>query len=521
MEGAGEDGATAVKGYILRPMSLSPGGRVGSFEILGHLGSGGMGEVYRARDLTLNRDVALKILPQLFALDPDRLVRFKREAQVLASLNHPNIATIHGFEESNGFQALVLELVEGPTLAERIASGPIPVDEALAIAAKIAEALEAAHEQGIIHRDLKPANVKLRPNGTVKVLDFGLAKVLEPAGAAAGDATASPTITSPAMTAMGLILGTAAYMSPEQARGRPADKRADIWAFGVVLWEMLTGRKLFFRDTASDSMAAVLQDEPSWDDVSPRLRPLLRRCLEKDPRKRLHDIADARLWLDEAPQAVAASAVGSSLSSAAWRVLAGGLAGLVAAAGLMVWGGWRTLQDERSFQFSIAAAARHDLRRIALGNGHFARRSVDRLLGEHCHHAGTLPSFSGFRIDPVPLGYGTRGIPVLVAGQSIRRLHRPRQTETTENRRWRSRGGVRCTCNRCRRLGRRVPNPGFSWAPCGGFPRRADPRSAYEVWTARPEKWSIARRSCSKIAGASCITSCIRILRSAALILDR
>ena len=245
-------------------MSLAAGDRLGPYEVLSALGAGGMGEVYRARDATLKRDVALKILPDGFALDQERLARFKREAQVLASLNHLNIAAIYGFEESNGLQALVLELVEGPTLADRIGLGPIPVNEAIPIARQIAEALEAAHEQGIVHRDLKPANVKLRPDGTVKVLDFGLAKSLEPAVGRSGDAAASPTITSPAMTAMGIILGTAAYMSPEQAKGQPADKRSDVWAFGALLYEMLSGQRAFKGDDVSDTLALVLKGEPDW-----------------------------------------------------------------------------------------------------------------------------------------------------------------------------------------------------------------------------------------------------------------
>src|SRR5262245_1871031 len=222
-----------------------------------------MGEVYRARDTKLNRDVALKILPELFALNADRLARFKREAQVLASFNHPNIAAIYGLEESNGVQALVLELVEGPTLADRIYQGPIPVDEALPIACQIAEALEAAHEQGIIHRDLKPSNIKLRPDGTAKVLDFGLAKALERSPTTI-DASQSPTITSPAMTGMGVIMGTAAYMSPEQAKGHQADKRSDVWAFGAVLYEMLSGQRALKGDDVSDTLAAVLRQDIDW-----------------------------------------------------------------------------------------------------------------------------------------------------------------------------------------------------------------------------------------------------------------
>src|SRR6516162_3613580 len=228
-------------GSRMRPTSvaLAPGTRLGAYEVVSLLGEGGMGQVYRARDTKLNRDVALKILPEPFALDGDRIVRFRREAQVLAALNHPHIAQIYGFEDSGSTHALVLELVEGPTLADRIARGSIPLDEALSIAKQIAEALEAAHEQGIIHRDLKPANIKLRDDGTVKVLDFGLAKALEPASAISPGLTASPTITTPAMmTGVGMILGTAAYMSPEQAKGRPADKRSDVWAFGCVLYEM-------------------------------------------------------------------------------------------------------------------------------------------------------------------------------------------------------------------------------------------------------------------------------------------
>ncbi len=221
-------------------MTIGVGGRIGPYEILAPLGAGGMGEVYRARDAKLNRDVAIKVLPELFSLDHDRLTRFRREAQVLASLNHSNIGHIYGLEDASGVQALVLELVEGPTLADRIAQGPVPLDEALPIAQQIADALESAHEHGIIHRDLKPANIKLRPDGTVKVLDFGLAKALDPVTGARTDAMTSPTLTSRG-TQFGMIVGTASYMAPEQARGHDVDRRADIWSFGVVLFEMLTG----------------------------------------------------------------------------------------------------------------------------------------------------------------------------------------------------------------------------------------------------------------------------------------
>jgi eukaryotic-like serine/threonine-protein kinase len=283
-------------------LALTLGARFGPYEILAALGAGGMGEVYRARDTRLNREVALKVLPDAFANDPERLARFQREAQVLASLNHPNIAHIHGLEESGGVRALVMELVEGEDLAQRIAHGPIPLDEALPMAKQIAEALEAAHERGIIHRDLKPANIKLRPEGTVKVLDFGLAKAMEPLGTVS-NVSQWPTLTTPAMTEAGIILGTAAYMSPEQARGRPADKRADVWGFGVVLYEMLTGRQAFEGETISDVLAKVIEREPDWAvlpaSTPPGLRQLLRRCARKDPKTRLQAMGDARVQIEE------------------------------------------------------------------------------------------------------------------------------------------------------------------------------------------------------------------------------
>src|SRR5437764_11870753 len=284
-------------------MALTPGTRFGVYEIVPPLGAGGMGEVYRARDTKLNRDVALKVLPEAFVLDPDRFARFTREAHVLASLNHPHIGAIYGFEESEGVHALVLELVEGPTLADRLTHGPIPIDDALPIARQIADALGAAHDQGIVHRDLKPANIKLRPDSTVKVLDFGLAKAMEPAAAVGPDATASPTITSPAMTRMGVILGTAAYMSPEQAKGRAADKRSDVWAFGCVLYEMLAGQRAFQGEDVSDTLAAVLRGEPEWTalpaDVPPHIRAIVKRCLEKDRKARIPDISAVRFLVDE------------------------------------------------------------------------------------------------------------------------------------------------------------------------------------------------------------------------------
>ena len=262
-----------------------------------------MGQVWRATDTTLGRQVAIKILPEAFAADPDRLARFEREAKTLASLNHPHIAAIYGLEESGGVRALVMELVEGEDLSQRIARGAIPLDEALPIARQIAEALEAAHEQGIIHRDLKPANIKVRPDGTVKVLDFGLAKAMDPAGSS-GTAMQAATITTPAMTQAGVILGTAAYMAPEQASGKPVDKRSDLWAFGVVLLEMLTGQRVFGGESVSHVLAAVLKDQPDFGalpaETPASIGRLLRRCLQKDRKQRLPDATDARLEIEDA-----------------------------------------------------------------------------------------------------------------------------------------------------------------------------------------------------------------------------
>ena len=298
------------RAYNPGTVPLTPGTRVGAYEIVCALGIGGMGEVFRARDPRLNREVAIKVLPELFATDPDRLARFRREAQTLAALNHPGIAHIHGFEEANGVHALVMELVEGDDLSTVLARGPIPLAEALPIARQIADALEAAHEQGIVHRDLKPGNVKVRPDGTVKVLDFGLAKAMDPLGTSSQDAIRSPTLTARA-TQLGTIIGTAAYMAPEQARGKVVDQRADIWAFGVVLFEMLTGGRAFDGADISDVLATVLKSEPDWQalppDTPPSIRRLLRRCLEKEPRRRLSAIGDARLELEESDGAPGAA----------------------------------------------------------------------------------------------------------------------------------------------------------------------------------------------------------------------
>jgi serine/threonine protein kinase len=315
-------------------LTLNPGTRLGPFEITALLGVGGMGEVYRATDTNLKRQVAIKVLPASVAGDAERVTRFQREAEVLAALNHPNIAHIHGLEKTDGGIALVMELVEGPTLADRIANGAIPIDEALPIAKQIAEALESAHDQGIIHRDLKPANIKVRNDGTVKVLDFGLAKALEPVFGRSGPDvtfTNSPTITSPAMmTGVGVLLGTAPYMSPEQAKGRPADKRSDLWAFGCVLYEMLTSRRAFGSDNVSETLAAVIKSEPAWKalpaDTPENVLRLLHRCLRKDPHQRLGDAGAARLELDP-PDAPALS---GSASRASWREPAAWLIAIVA-----------------------------------------------------------------------------------------------------------------------------------------------------------------------------------------------
>ena len=291
-------------------MALTPGTHLGVFQLIDLIGRGGMGEVYRATDTSLGRQVAIKVLPEAFAQDAERLARFEREAKTLASLNHPNIAAIYAVERSGGVTALVMELVEGDDLSQRIARGALAIDEALPIAKQIAEALEAAHEQGIIHRDLKPANIKVRPDGAVKVLDFGLAKAMEPTAGSSPSMSMSPTITTPAlMTGAGMILGTAAYMSPEQARGKTVDKRADIWAFGAVLFEMLTGKRAFGGEDVQDTFVAIMRDEPDWSrlpaTLSPALGTFIQRCLQKDPRHRIHDIADVRLALEGAFDTVA------------------------------------------------------------------------------------------------------------------------------------------------------------------------------------------------------------------------
>jgi eukaryotic-like serine/threonine-protein kinase len=409
-------------------VALTPGSRLGGYEILSALGAGGMGEVYRAQDTRLKRDVALKILPDSFAGDPDRLARFEREAQVLASLNHPNIAHIHGLEESGGVRALVMELVEGEDLAHRIARRPIPFEEALPIARQIAAALEAAHEQGIIHRDLKPANIKVRPDGTVTVLDFGLAKLVETNSGEfpASGSSQSPTITSPAMmTGVGVILGTAAYMAPEQARGKPADKRSDIWAFGAVLYEMLTGRRAFPGEDLPDTLANVLKSAPDWNalpaDVLPHVRMLIQRCLAKDRRERLADMSVALFVMTEPslvterPGTLAASHLGTQRGLGRRLVIPTAVAIVVgAAAGIGVWFAMRP---------SAARVARFALSATGAAALALDQVSIDLAItrdGTHIVYKGVGTNGNQFfvralnRLEPTPLiGLGRPKAPFL------------------------------------------------------------------------------------------------------------
>ena len=402
------------------------GKTLGPYSIIAKLGEGGMGEVYRARDTRLNRDVAIKVLPDLFSEDPDRLARFTREAQTLARLNHPNIAAIYGLEESGPLRALIMELVDGDDLAAVIRRGAVPLGDAIGFGRQIADALEAAHELGIIHRDLKPANVKVRPDGTVKVLDFGLAKVLAPEGTEdlSGAAIAnSPTLTARA-TQHGIILGTAAYMAPEQAKGKAVDKRADIWAYGVVLYEMLTGRRLFYGDDTSDVLAAVLTREVNWTalprEVPARLRLLLADCLVRDPKQRLRDVGDARRVLDQiisgAPDLLVPST--TSRNTPAWRVILSGSLAAVLALGLVA--GWllKPAPDLPMRRFSIATPDRHRVTDAAIspdGKAVFfttaAKAWVQRLDQAVPQE---IPSAAGARVlfwspDSSHIGYQTHG----------------------------------------------------------------------------------------------------------------
>jgi serine/threonine-protein kinase len=397
-------------------MTISPGTRFGSYEVSESIGAGGMGEVWRARDTSLKRDVALKVLPAAFVADADRLARFRREAEILASLNHPNIATIHGLEQVDGQTVIVMELVEGPTLADRLERGPIPPDETIAIALQIVAALEAAHEKGVVHRDLKPANLKIRDDGTVKVLDFGISKPIDPTAISGGSAVA----TTPAVTQTGVILGTAAYMSPEQARGKFVDERTDIWAFGCLLFEMLTGQPVFGGEDVMLTLARVLDRDADLKSIpktiSPAVRHTIKLCLEKDPRRRIADIRDVRLALEgifetALPETAAAEVARQPL----WRralvpaaaLLLGGL--LV---GFTAWQRWPAPAPERSFRFEVsldegqrlrgvgrdAIAISPDGRRLAMNrtDGLFVRAmdELDARLLPNTENALTNPAFS-------------------------------------------------------------------------------------------------------------------------------
>ena len=359
-------------------MTVTEGRRLGPYEIVSSIGAGGMGEVWRARDIRLNRDVAIKVLPAAFAQDKERVARFRREAQVVASLSHAHIAAIHGLEENDGTLALVLEFVDGEDLAQHLTRGPLPVDEAIAVASQIAEGLEAAHEKGVVHRDLKPANIKITRDGVVKILDFGLAKAVEDDSGTTDTGLAnSPTMARP-MTSAGMILGTAAYMSPEQARGKAVDKRSDIWSFGVVLYEMLTGHRLFGGETVSDTLAAVLRQDVDLDRLPeatpPAVRRLLSRCLERNPTNRLHDIADARLELTSPIDPVAASSI--SVNSATFPSLRARRDGAF-------WLGWGLAAGSLLLATLLAVAGRTRLREAAQGEQrlrlHFMPPTGERL----------------------------------------------------------------------------------------------------------------------------------------------
>ena len=416
-------------------MSLSAGTRLGPYEILAPLGAGGMGEVYRAHDPRMGREVAIKISAARFS------DRFEREVHAIAALNHPNICHLYDV----GPNYLVMELVEGPTLAERIGRGAIPLEESLAIARQIAEALEAAHEKGIVHRDLKPANVKITPEGAVKVLDFGLAKLADPVAVGQGEAT----LTVQEATRAGVILGTAAYMSPEQARGMTVDKRADIWAFGVVLYEMLTGRRLFHGESMTDTLAAVLTKEPEWNRAPTQARPLLRRCLEKDPRRRLRDIGDAWQLLDETPEAPRAK------SSAPW-IVAGVLSIALA---VSLWALWRSTQARETIP---QAVVRMDLDlgpdvSLASSTGSAVILSPDgtRLvcLAGRRSNASTLHAPTGSAQDDTFAGNRRSIRSLFLTGRAVGRVLRERQAEEDAHRRRRARLLVRCACGPGRQLG--------------------------------------------------------------------
>ena len=434
--------------------SLEPGASVGPYVVKGVLGAGGMGEVYRAWDRKLGRSVALKILPEAYARDQERRARFQREAQILASLNHPHIGAIHGFEDSGAIHALVLELVEGPTLADRLATGPLPVDEAIAVALQIVDALDAAHEQGVVHRDLKPANIKLRPDGTVKVLDFGLARLAHADAVSGTDAIAPPTITSPAaMTGAGVILGTAAYMSPEQAKGRTADARSDVWAFGCVFYEMLTGKRPFPGEDVAETLAAVLRGEPDLNALpasTPQaVRRLLEHCLRKDRRRRLAAIADVHLELEEAkaPDTLARRDV----FRPGWA-FAAVAALLVASTAAMLRGWFASTPAADPIRFTIPASdkamfggprgpvRRNRHRHAAFNLAQWTPRGLRRR-GRRA--SSTVAASSRYVFGDCHPRHRWRLVSILVVGQSRDRLLRGRQAQERPALRWISEDPVR------------------------------------------------------------------------------
>jgi eukaryotic-like serine/threonine-protein kinase len=427
-------------------MTLNPGTKIGSYEVVAPLGAGGMGEVYRARDTRLNRDVALKVLPEAFARDAQRMARFEREAKLLASLNHNNIAAIYGLEESGATRALVMELVEGPNLAERIAAGPIPLDEALPIARQIADAVEYAHDQNMIHRDLKPANIKVKEDGTVKVLDFGLAKALSDE-VAESDMSNSPTL-SMAATRQGVILGTAAYMSPEQAKGKRVDRCADVWAFGCVLYEMLTGKAAFQGEDVTEILAAIVMKEPAFDvlpaKTSSAIRMLLRRCLEKNLRRRLGHMSETRIILEDVlsgvmpPEAEVAPATARKSRE---RLLAGAvvITAMIAALGWGAFAYFRSApQQPETMRFFVSPPDGWNVTRFPPGGAGAAADSlaispdgrqvavlatnadgITRLwvpLARHAHGTGTARN-------------GGSVAPILVARQQVSRVLRERKAQ--------------------------------------------------------------------------------------------
>jgi serine/threonine protein kinase/tetratricopeptide (TPR) repeat protein len=420
---------------------------LGSYKIVSLLGVGGMGEVYRAHDIKLGRDVAIKVLPAAFVDDLERLARFQREARMLAALNHPNIATIHGLEQSGGLHYLVMELVEGETLAERISRGALPVGEALEVAEQIAEALEAAHERGVIHRDLKPANINLTPEGRVKVLDFGLAKAFAGEG---GDLSNAPTLTALG-TEEGRILGTPAYMSPEQARGKPVDKRTDIWAFGCVLCELLTAQRPFRGETPTDTVAAILTQEPDWQalptGVPPRIRELLQRCLQKEPQRRLRDFGDARIEIDAALAAQSASPVSAIAGSSgglwsafqSWRHSRWFWGGVISVALVVAGAGFRLLSEARRrlpSVVSIRSIAVLPLSNVSANSDeqYFADGMTDELVSEisQVHALRVISQTSGAQYrdtkKPIPQIAKELGVDGLIEGSVLRVNDRARVT---------------------------------------------------------------------------------------------